>query len=329
VSPKHRLGVALVLDPPVAVEVQGLRRALGDGSLEQVEPHITLVPPVNVRAGDLALALDVLRSAAYRQRGPLELALGPVATFWPVSPVVYLSVAGPGLADLARLHEAVAGGPLQRPARWPWAPHVTVCDGAGEDLIAASQLVLASYAAVVSLDRVVLLEETVRAGPGAGRRWWPLADACLGPPAVVGRGGLELEITEGRTAGPDAMAMARAQPEAAGEFLAGLGPAGAPAPTSVGGQRGQDSIVLTARREGRVAGLAVAWAAGPPGGPVHAGVLVNVAVRRQGVGRALALALEARLRSRGWAPVAKAHGPRGFYESCGAWRGGLEILSGG
>ena len=62
--PPPPLGVALVLDAPVACEVQGLRRALGDGSLQRIAPHLTLVPPVNVRAGGLDEALAVLRTAA-------------------------------------------------------------------------------------------------------------------------------------------------------------------------------------------------------------------------------------------------------------------------
>lgn len=322
-SPRHRLGVALLLDPPVAAEVEGLRRALGDSSLGHIGPHITLVPPVNVPAGDLGQAVDVLRTAAFGQPGPLELALGPVATFWPLSPVVYLTVGGPGLADLGRLQQAVAQGPLERPARWPWSPHVTICDDATSALISASVLALASYTAPVTLDRVVLMEETVlRQQAVPLRRWSALADACLGPPAVVGRGGLELEITEGRLAGPDVIAMARAQPEAGDELLALLGPPAVGAgPPLAEDWRATAAIVLSARREGRVVGLAVARPEGRPGGAVHVCALVDAGVRRQGVGRALVMALEARVRRRGWSMMAVAHGPQDFYSSCGAWPG--------
>ena len=43
--------VALLLPEPLDVEVDALRRACGDPMLERVRPHVTLVPPVNVRAG--------------------------------------------------------------------------------------------------------------------------------------------------------------------------------------------------------------------------------------------------------------------------------------
>jgi len=79
----------------------------GDGSLQRIAPHLTLVPPVNVRAGALDEAVAVLRAAASDQGGTLELDLGPAGTFLPLNPVVFLDVNGPGLADLARLHRAV------------------------------------------------------------------------------------------------------------------------------------------------------------------------------------------------------------------------------
>ena len=54
--------------------------------------------------------MAVLRTAASGQGGPLELDLGPAATFLPLNPVVFLDVTGPGLADLGRLHLAVRTG---------------------------------------------------------------------------------------------------------------------------------------------------------------------------------------------------------------------------
>ncbi|MGH9106630.1 MAG: 2'-5' RNA ligase family protein, partial [Acidimicrobiales bacterium] len=101
-----------------------MRRALGDPSVYQVAPHITLVAPVNVRTEALADALGVLRKAASGQEGRLRFELGPVASFEPVNPVLYLAVRGEGpgaMADLARLHQAALAGPLERPERWPWA----------------------------------------------------------------------------------------------------------------------------------------------------------------------------------------------------------------
>lgn len=301
--------MALLLAAPAALEVQGLRRALGDGSLDRIAPHVTLVPPVNVRPDALGEALAVLRTAAAGQRGPLELDLGPVETFMPTNPVVFLDVSGAGLEPLALLHRAVSAGPLLRVERWPWRPHVTLCDEAPVDRAVAAPAALAHYRATASLDRVVLLEER-------DRRWRPLADACLGPPAVVGRGGLELEITEGGLLGPDVWTILEHQAgvPAALEALRTAGDAGYP-----GGQ-GPHRVVLTGRREGGVVGVAAAWAEACPGGQVHVLVLVEGASRGQGAGRALLLALEARLRVHGWAMErAQGHGPPAFFAGCCAW----------
>jgi 2'-5' RNA ligase len=298
-SPRHRLGVALLLDPPGSLEVDGLRRALGDTALGAVPAHVTLVPPVNVRAEDLGLAFQVLRRAASDQSGPIAVELGPVTTFMPASPVVYLAVGGPDLDRLARLRQAVVAGPMLRPDHWPWVPHVTLTDDAPSDRIEAALAALFSYRAATVFDRVVLLEEREH-------RWQPLADACLGRAAVVGRGGLELEIVEGRVLGPDVMAIADGE-EAA--FLAALDTVPAPS-----------SIVLTGRRLGEAVGVATAWQDGEVGGTVEVYVLVKENSRRQGVGRALLRALHESVQQLGWAADgARGYGPEGFFTSTSAW----------
>jgi 2'-5' RNA ligase len=299
-SPRHRLGVALLLDPPGSIEVDGLRRALGDTALGAVPPHVTLVPPVNVRADDLGVVLRVLRHAASSQSGPIAAQLGPVSTFMPASPVVYLAVGGPDLDRLGRLRQAVVAGPMLRPDRWPWVPHVTLCDDAPAERTEAALAALSSYSTTALFDRVVLLEEREH-------RWQPLADACLGRPAVVGRGGLELEIVEGRLLGPDVIAMAGGSAE--GALFSALD--NAPAVSS---------IVLTGRRLGEVVGVAMGWQDGEVGRRVEVCVLVEEGSRRQGVGRALLQALQSSTARHGWATEgARGYGPEGFFEGASSW----------
>jgi 2'-5' RNA ligase/GNAT superfamily N-acetyltransferase len=316
VSPRRRLGVALLLDPPVSLEADGLRRALGDSALGHVGPHLTLVPPVNVRTGDLSDALAVVRRAAARLDEPLWLELGPVATFVPASPVLYLAVGGTDLGPLERLRAGVLSGPLLRPGRWPWVPHVTLTDQASAEEAAAALTALRHYRSPARFDRVVLLEER-------GRRWHPLADSCFGPPAVVGRGGLELEITEGRMLGPDVLAMAESQhadfddvgdQSGMGAILAALRESPAIESPAI------ESIVLTGRRQGQVTGVAAAWQAGQVGEAVNVSVLVEAGSRRQGVGRALVTALELSVARRGWATDGvRGYGPEQFFRNASPW----------
>lgn len=287
-SNRRRLGVAVVLDPPLADEIEGLRRALGDPSLARIPPHVTLVPPVNVRAADLPAALQRLRAAAAGVSGPLRLTFGSVSTFLPANPVLYLAVGGdlPGLRDL---RDSVFGPPLERELSWPWVPHLTLADGAPEDRIDAALVALSGYAVAADIDRVVLLEE------GPGRVWTPLADAALGRPVRVGTGGLALELTAGRLPDPEL--------------------AGAPgAPLRPGGPL---SFVLTARREGGPVGTGMAWV--DRSGP-HVAVWVRPEHRGQGIGSQILAHLEVTARRAGWCyPALQAEAPGGFYRAVSSW----------
>ncbi len=290
-----RLGVALLVPAPVAAELDGLRRALGDGALGRIPPHLTLVPPVNVRHDDLPAALAVLRAAAAATAGPVEVTLGPVATFHPDNPVVFLAVgpapdaagagtvaddqgaANPGpdasgpdasgrdrsgddRSELRRLRDRVFRAPLARPLTWPFLAHVTLGDDLAPDRIPAALAALAHYRASVTFTNVHLLAE------GAGRVWAPLADSALGPPVVVGRGGLPVELW--RSARPD--------PEAAAVLGAAAEP-GIPA--------GATPFTVTARREGVVLGAACGWRR--DGETTLAGLAVTLAAGAEDIERHL------------------------------------------
>jgi 2'-5' RNA ligase len=216
-----RVGVALLLPEPVRTEVDGLRRALGDPTRPRIPPHLTLVPPVNVRDDRMADALAVLRAAAATSR-PLRLALGPPATFLPVNPTVYLDVGG-DLDALHALRDRVFRDPLERTLTWPFVPHVTIADDIDPARIPAALAALADYTADVTVDRVHLLQE------GPGRTWEPVADAPFAPPAVIGRGGLPLELTTTERLDPEGTAL-----------------------------DDDTRLAVTARREGRVVGTATA-----------------------------------------------------------------------
>src|ERR687898_2584630 len=169
--PRRRLGVALVLPEPVATEIDGLRRALGDGSLGRIPAHLTLVPPVNVAVDDVPAALDVLSSAASQTR-PLDLRLGPPTTFHPVTPVVYLGVDG-DVTALHALRDRVFHPPLERRLTRPFVPHVTLADEIDPVRIPGAVAALADYVVDVRFEAVHLLEE------GRGRVWRPIADASF------------------------------------------------------------------------------------------------------------------------------------------------------
>ncbi len=259
---------------------------------------------MNVREERLEDALGVLRAAAASSPAVLRLTLGSAATFLPANPVLYLSVSG-DLASLGGLRDRVFADPLARPLTWPFVPHVTLADDADPGVLSAAPAVLAGYRVEVSIERIHLLEEVRVAGH---RVWRPIADVAFGPPAVVGRGGpLALELVRGSLIDPMAAAALRAGGGAGeGVGVEGVGVEGV-------GVDGDSSprVVVTGLREGRVAGVGVAWL-GPDGGQVC--VWVVPAHRRQGIGGHLLAAVEAAVADAGWGcSRLSGIGPAGFY----------------
>lgn len=271
-----RLGVALLLPSPVAEEVDGLRRAVCDPSLSRVPPHITLVPPVNVHQNDLPRALAVLRAAAAATTGPLTVTIGPPASFLPANPVLYLPVGEP-VDALYALRRRVWEPPLTRSLAWPFVPHVTLTDGAAPEQLEAALTALVGYTVTTAIHRVHLLVEQ-RPGP----HWHPLADVAFGRPAVVARGGpLAVELVRSHQIDPEGAALLQAEGAAVE----------APAAPLLG------PVVVTARREDKVVGVAAAWLTTEGR---QSEVFVAAAHRGQGIGRHLSAAVSAAVNETGW-----------------------------
>ncbi len=299
--PRRRVGVVLLVPPPWSAEVDGLRRALGDGALGRIPPHLTLVPPVNVAEDRVPEALAVLRAAAARTR-PFTLHLGPPATFLPVNPVAYLAVDGPGVDAVLALRDAVFRGPLERHLTLPFVPHVTLADGADPDRIAATLHSLRDYEVDVLIDRVHLLEQRDE------RTWHPIADAPFERTAVIGRGGLELRIERADALDVEASAWTASRWAAYSR-------------ATYGGADEEAPFALVARRLEEIVGTATGTIRSQD---AYLGrLIVDEAERGTGVGSHLLAATEALAVERGCSRLTlrtSADGPaRRFYESRG-WR---------
>lgn len=286
--PRRRFAVALLIPAPVATEVDGLRRACGDANLRKVAPHVTLIPPINLREEDLAAALAVVRDAA-AECEPLRLTLGSATTFEPARSVLYLALGGEDARRLQDLQAALVAGPLERPPQHEsFVPHVTISIAAGPERVAAGMAALADYRAEVVVGHVHVLEN-LRDDDLGHHVWRPVADAALGGRAVVGRGGLELELTVSASAEPDVTAWS--EPLWARADREDLGETGQEAP-----------VVITARRGGRAVGLLEGWTWGDLGHVDQ--VIVDESCRGEGVGRHLLARFEAEARTRGCSSLA-------------------------
>ena len=150
----------------MSFEIDGLRRALGDRQLGRIEPHITLVPPINLHDEQVADALAVVQEAA-SDAATMTLTIGPVETFGRGSPVRFLAVAP--WDPVVGVQRACWSGVLERREDRPFHPHVTI-DIAGGPKGADDPAVelLRHYSTEVEIDRVTVLEHLAEE-----RRWEP------------------------------------------------------------------------------------------------------------------------------------------------------------
>ena len=136
------IGVSIAIPPPYGDELQRWRASFGDPLADSIPTHVTLLPPTEVPAEDLDEVRAHLESVA-KTTAPFRMTLRGTGTFRPVSPVVFVQVAG-GLAECEQLERAIRGGPLHRDLAFNYHPHVTVAhhvdeaamDRAFEDLAA-------------------------------------------------------------------------------------------------------------------------------------------------------------------------------------------------
>src|SRR3954447_18978935 len=169
--PRVRLASALLVPEPYATEIDGLRRAMGE-SLERVPPHITIVPPVNVREEQVDEVFALHRRAA-ANLAPITVTLGPATTFLPVNPVVYLEVTGADVASIHELRTAVSVGLLDRKSDHDFVPHATIVEHTTPDRIDAALVAMADYRVEVDFSSVHLLKQD------DDRVWRPLAEAIF------------------------------------------------------------------------------------------------------------------------------------------------------
>jgi len=181
---------------------------------------------------------------------------------------------------------------LARPLSHEFVPHVTVAENLDPERIPEALSALSGYRhTIVKIRHLHVLQE-VRDEEDQ-RVWRPLAGVALGPPSVVGRGGLETVIEVHDRVPPDAGALGDGQDPA--------------------------EVVLVARRSSAVVGLL--------GGRVRGAkawlewVEVDPGVEGEGVGTQLLAAYESVAAERGAAQVFARAEPGARAESFLAGRG--------
>jgi 2'-5' RNA ligase len=137
------IGVSIAIPAPFAGELQRLRASFGDPSAESIPTHVTLLSPTEITAEDVPEIHEHLEHVAATQQ-PFTMRLRSTGTFRPVSPVVFVQVAG-GISDCERIEQAIRTGPLKRDVRFYYHPHVTIAHHVDDAAMDRAFDELASY----------------------------------------------------------------------------------------------------------------------------------------------------------------------------------------
>jgi 2'-5' RNA ligase len=171
------IGVAIALPEPWAGELRKYRFELGDPDAAAVPAHVTLVPPTSLPHRPEVLE-DHLAEVAARHPA-FRLRLRGTATFRPVSPVVFLSLAE-GISSCELLAADVLRGPLDQSRAFPYHPHVTVARDLDDAALDRAYGALAGYDCAFDVETFQLF---VHGDDGV---WRPLRDFKLtGDPGAV------------------------------------------------------------------------------------------------------------------------------------------------
>jgi 2'-5' RNA ligase len=169
---RRNIGVAIAIPEPFGGQLQRWRERFGDPMAYAIPTHVTLLPPTLVHDIELEKIDEHLGQAAAAGR-PFVMGLRGAGTFRPVSPVVFVQIAV-GIADCERLERLVRSGPLERPLRFPYHPHVTVAHDLPGDVLDEAFGALGGYSADFTVSGFSLYEH------GRDGIWRPRRDYALG-----------------------------------------------------------------------------------------------------------------------------------------------------
>jgi 2'-5' RNA ligase len=137
------IGVSIAIPAPYAGELQRLRASFGDPSAESIPTHVTLLSPTEISDDEIPEIHEHLERVAAAQQ-TFTMRLRSTGTFRPVSPVVFVQVAG-GISECERIEQEIRTGPLKRSARFYYHPHVTIAHHVDDAAMDRAFNELASY----------------------------------------------------------------------------------------------------------------------------------------------------------------------------------------
>ena len=137
------ISVSIAVPAPYAGELQRLRASFGDPSARSIPTHVTLLSPTEIADEDSFEIREHLQRVADMQQ-PFTMLLRSTGTFRPISPVVFVQVAG-GISACERIEQAIRTGPLKRDVQFYYHPHVTIAHNVDDGAMDRAFNELASY----------------------------------------------------------------------------------------------------------------------------------------------------------------------------------------
>jgi 2'-5' RNA ligase len=171
-----RYALVAYLKSPAGEFVENLRRELHP-DLPHMAAHLTILPPRPLRGSESA-ALQVLERICGEQE-PFEVSLGPVETFIPVTPTVFIRIDG-AFGRMSDLHRKLNTAELQFQEEWPYIPHLTIAKMGSEPPAQAAFEIARQRWQNYSGSRRILLERLTFVREDSPNCWIDLAPVQLG-----------------------------------------------------------------------------------------------------------------------------------------------------
>lgn len=170
-----RYALVAYLKTPAGEFVENLRRELRP-DLPHLAAHLTILPPRTLRGGEPA-ALQILERICGEQE-PFEVILGPVDTFVPVTPTLFIRVEA--ASGMFELHRKLNIEGLQCTEEWPYIPHLTIVKMTSEQAAQSAFETARQRWEHFSGSRRILLERLTFVREDAQNCWVDLAPVVLG-----------------------------------------------------------------------------------------------------------------------------------------------------
>ena len=169
---RTRIGVAIDIPEPWGARLTQRRAEAGDPQAAYTPAHVTLLGPTEV-AGEALPAIERHLEKVAAAQQPFTIHLRGTGTFRPVTEVVFVTLAV-GISECELLAEAITSADdIDRDARFPYHPHVTVAQDVPPEQLDAVFEDLAGFSAKFPVASFTLFSHGGE-GPWRPRRDFPL-----------------------------------------------------------------------------------------------------------------------------------------------------------